>query len=56
LAYADLGGDIAMKLAANRPDRVDKLSDQHPAFEELPARTYSNAAADGEVAFSLTRV
>src|SRR5207247_4882081 len=35
----DLGGDVAMKLAANRPERVGKLVLLNtPAFEELPAK------------------
>lgn len=35
----DLGGDVALRLAATRPDRVQKLVlINTPAFDELPAR------------------
>src|SRR5436190_22622956 len=39
LVGVDLGGDVAMKLAANRPERVEKLVlINTPAFDELPAK------------------
>ena len=37
----DLGGDIAMKLAANRPDRVDKLVLINTPLSRKPARDIS---------------
>jgi len=53
----DLGGDVAMKLAANRPDRVEKLVlINTPAFEELPAKEITQMQRrTARFAFSLTR-
>lgn len=53
----DIGGDVAMKLAATRPDRVDKLVlINTPAFEELPARDITQMQRrTARFAFSLTR-
>jgi pimeloyl-ACP methyl ester carboxylesterase len=53
----DLGGDVAMKLAANRPDRVEKLVlINTPAFDELPARDITQMQRrTARFAFSLTR-
>src|SRR6478672_8524066 len=53
----DLGGDVAMKLAANRPDRVEKLVlINTPAFDELPAKDITQMQRrTARFAFSLTR-
>jgi pimeloyl-ACP methyl ester carboxylesterase len=53
----DIGGDVAMKLAATRPDRVDKLVlINTPAFEELPAKDITQMQRrTARFAFSLTR-
>ena len=53
----DMGGDVAMKLAATRPDRVEKLVlINTPAFEELPAREITQMQRrTARFAFSLTR-
>src|SRR5947199_3873805 len=53
----DLGGDVAMKLAANRPERVEKLVlINTPAFEELPAKDITQTQRrTARFAFSLTR-
>ncbi len=53
----DLGGDVAMKLAANRPDRVEKLVlINTPAFDELPAKEITQMQRrTARFAFSLTR-
>src|SRR5881394_3002650 len=53
----DLGGDVAMKLAANRPDRVEKLVlINTPAFDELPARDITQMQRrTARFAFSLSR-
>src|SRR3954468_12847992 len=53
----DLGGDVAMKLAANRPDRVEKLVlINTPAFDELPARDITQMQRrTARFPFSLTR-
>lgn len=52
----DIGGDVAMKLAATRPDRVEKLVlINTPAFEELPARDITQMQRrTARFAFSLT--
>ena len=42
LVGVDLGGDVALRLAATRPDRVARLVlINTPAFDELPARDIS---------------
>lgn len=53
----DIGGDVAMKLAATRPDRVEKLVlINTPAFEELPAKDITQMQRrTARFAFSLTR-
>ncbi len=53
----DLGGDVAMKLAATRADRVEKLVlINTPAFDELPARDITQMQRrTARFAFSLTR-
>ena len=53
----DLGGDVAMKLAANRPERVEKLVlINTPAFDELPAKEITQMQRrTARFAFSLTR-
>src|SRR5919205_244697 len=53
----DLGGDVAMKLAANRPERVEKLVlINTPAFDELPARDITQMQRrTARFAFSLQR-
>jgi pimeloyl-ACP methyl ester carboxylesterase len=53
----DMGGDVAMKLAATRPDRVEKLVlINTPAFDELPAREITQMQRrTARFAFSLTR-
>src|SRR3981081_2667990 len=53
----DFGGDVAMKLAANRPGRVEKLVlINTPAFDELPARDITQMQRrTARFAFSLTR-
>jgi pimeloyl-ACP methyl ester carboxylesterase len=57
LVGIDIGGDVAMKLAATRPDRVEKLVlINTPAFEELPARDITQMQRrTARFAFSLTR-
>ena len=47
----DIGGDVAMKLAANRPDRVEKLVlINTPAYEELGAAPLLEGVLKGSVA------
>ncbi len=57
LVGIDIGGDVAMKLAATRPDRVEKLVlINTPAFEELPAKDITQMQRrTARFAFSLTR-
>ncbi|MEX2110857.1 MAG: alpha/beta hydrolase [Gemmatimonadaceae bacterium] len=53
----DIGGDVAMKLAATRPDRVEKLVlINTPAFEELPAKDITQMQRrTARFVFSLSR-
>jgi pimeloyl-ACP methyl ester carboxylesterase len=53
----DIGGDIAMKLAATRPDRVEKLVlINTPAFDDLPAKDITRMQRrTAKFAFRLSR-
>jgi pimeloyl-ACP methyl ester carboxylesterase len=53
----DIGGDVALALAATRPDRVEKLVlINTPAFEQVPARDITQMQRrTAKVAFRLTR-
>jgi pimeloyl-ACP methyl ester carboxylesterase len=53
----DIGGDIAMRLAATRPDRVEKLVlINTPAFDDLPAKDITRMQRrTAKFAFRLSR-
>lgn len=53
----DLGGDVALRLAATRPDRVQKLVLVNvPAFDEIPARDVTALQrSTARFAFKVTR-
>ena len=53
----DIGADIAMRLAANKPDRVEKLVlINPPAFDDLPARDITRMQRrTAKFAFRLSR-
>jgi pimeloyl-ACP methyl ester carboxylesterase len=53
----DIGGDIAMRLAANKPDRVEKLVlINTPAFDDLPAKDITRMQRrTAKFAFRLSR-
>jgi len=53
----DIGGDVAMRLAANKPDRVEKLVlINTPAFDDLPAKDITRMQRrTAKFAFRLSR-
>ena len=53
----DIGGDVALRLAATRPERVEKLVLVNtPAFDELPARDITQMQrSTAKFAFRTTR-
>ncbi len=57
LVGVDIGGDVALALAATRPDRVEKLVlINTPAFEQIPARDITQMQRrTAKFAFRLTR-
>jgi pimeloyl-ACP methyl ester carboxylesterase len=57
LVGVDLGGDVALRLAATRPDRVRKLVlINTPAFDEIPARDVTMLQrSTARFAFQVTR-
>lgn len=57
LVGVDIGGDVAMRLAATRPERVEKLVlINTPAFDDLPARDITQMQRrTAKFAFRLTR-
>jgi pimeloyl-ACP methyl ester carboxylesterase len=57
LVGVDIGGDVALRLAAKRPERVEKLVlINTPAFDEIPARDISQMQrSTAKFAFRTTR-